>query len=785
MSFDAVTWEYYDTNFDPAEHQWGSFNLTSELLANYDIADINAAFDDEYAFILVTSDASEIGDTYRAELFDWADDGIGDLGGNGLMNYYSIYRAPWGIDYVTGDTMREITLSYSTSNCQLLRIGDPNGISNLFDHTPTLVVGDRHPGSDIKVTLITWQRVPDPRISVIEDTDGFNLSLTVPSLSEGGIHGGFVQVVDSISGYTHEIPYSYMVGTNLTMASGEVHTLADGNTALGPEYTPYDNGAMFCAPDDVTSTAYGQLGGHRTFLIEVPDVNATALFLKVDWENPGTVIDIYLKDTYDSSYWYGTTEGALVNETYNTVLYDTDNDPNMDEVDGRWYFEVFSKQLNGTDAYEEITVTAQWFTDIPVSTPAATWYANDVAPSTFGTNSTLSGDHVTINMTWSDLSVPNMPLYQVTSVNLDMLSGLFVERTGDVREPYADVWPINLDRTDTYVWEGIKGILESDNVRVRLAMQPQGDPSFAVYEWHDDNGDDVVDYPDEIGAGPFLSVDDGGSDFPESGSFLAPSDMDICVVVWTWLWQWSDAVHITYTLTVDTRSAIPVAAAGDTVEYDTFLFFGNVKKDLQLTAYTETDAYFYVEYTNVSFVNLFSPTCEVLTPNGAEDWSVGTHNITWTAEHVYGDSFTFQIRYSKDGGTYWETLGSGPMLYDAVNDYYYYTWLTTPIVATDEAIVEVTAYNNNTDYAGQYGLPSLWPGWSATDQSDDLFSLGSGSIPVVTTTPTTTPTTPPTTTPTTPPTQPPPVIDPLWLGLIAGIGVGVVVVLILFLVKKR
>jgi hypothetical protein len=29
------------------------------------------------------------------------------------------------------------------------------------------------------------------------------------------------------------------------------------------------------------------------------------------------------------------------------------------------------------------------------------------------------------------------------------------------------------------------------------------------------------------------------------------------------------------------------------------------------------------------------------------------------------------------------------------------------------------------------------------------------------------------------------IIDPLWIGLIAGIGAGVVVVLILFLVKKR
>ncbi|MHA2301974.1 MAG: hypothetical protein ACXACD_13595, partial [Candidatus Thorarchaeota archaeon] len=71
---------------------------------------------------------------------------------------------------------------------------------------------------------------------------------------------------------------------------------------------------------------------------------------------------------------------------------------------------------------------------------------------------------------------------------------------------------------------------------------------------------------------------------------------------------------------------------------------------------------------------------------------------------------------------------------------------------------------------------------SIPDMSDAVFSLGSGTIPEPTTTTTTMPTTPPTTTE---PPPPPPEIDPLLIGLIAGIGVGVVVVLILFLVKKR
>ncbi|MHA2118255.1 MAG: hypothetical protein ACW98J_04985, partial [Candidatus Thorarchaeota archaeon] len=96
---------------------------------------------------------------------------------------------------------------------------------------------------------------------------------------------------------------------------------------------------------------------------------------------------------------------------------------------------------------------------------------------------------------------------------------------------------------------------------------------------------------------------------------------------------------------------------------------------------------------------------------------------------------------------------------------------------------EVTAFDNDTAYAGQFGLPTLWPGNpSLPDTSADVFSLGSGTIPTPTTTTTTVPTTPTTTTE---PPPPPPPIDPLLFGLIAGIGVGVVVILILFLVKKK
>jgi hypothetical protein len=204
-----------------------------------------------------------------------------------------------------------------------------------------------------------------------------------------------------------------------------------------------------------------------------------------------------------------------------------------------------------------------------------------------------------------------------------------------------------------------------------------------------------------------------------------------------------------------------------------------------VTAYTGTEVAWQETLNAVTFGNFFNPTIELLAPLGGEDWSTGTHNVTFTAADANGDDILFQIRFSKDGGTYWETLYTGPVPYDSVNGYHYYSWTTTAILATDDALIEVTAFDNDTAYAGQFGLPTLWPGNpSVPDSSDDVFSLGSGTIPVITTPTTTTPTptTPPTTTE---PPPPPPAVDPLLIGLIAGIGVGVVVVLILFLVKKK
>ncbi len=50
---------------------------------------------------------------------------------------------------------------------------------------------------------------------------------------------------------------------------------------------------------------------------------------------------------------------------------------------------------------------------------------------------------------------------------------------------------------------------------------------------------------------------------------------------------------------------------------------------------------------------VFPQTITVNSPNGGEDWTVGTdHNITWTSSGVTG----VDIEYSTNGGTDWSSI---------------------------------------------------------------------------------------------------------------------------------
>jgi len=56
-------------------------------------------------------------------------------------------------------------------------------------------------------------------------------------------------------------------------------------------------------------------------------------------------------------------------------------------------------------------------------------------------------------------------------------------------------------------------------------------------------------------------------------------------------------------------------------------------------------------------VSAHAPTVEVLSPNGGEVWDGnGSFTVHWQADDLDGDSLTFRVQYSSDGGATWESL---------------------------------------------------------------------------------------------------------------------------------
>ncbi|HOW80542.1 MAG TPA: S8 family serine peptidase, partial [Verrucomicrobiota bacterium] len=99
--------------------------------------------------------------------------------------------------------------------------------------------------------------------------------------------------------------------------------------------------------------------------------------------------------------------------------------------------------------------------------------------------------------------------------------------------------------------------------------------------------------------------------------------------------------------------------------------------------------------------SLYNPSVTVTSPNGGENWMVGTaHNITWT---WLGAVNNVNIDYSIDGGTSWTSIATNQPNAGS------YSW-TVPTIATPQ--------NNCLVRVREYGCTT-----SVTDQSNAVFSI--------------------------------------------------------------
>jgi hypothetical protein len=775
-SFDVMTYMYNDTNqymynSTLGNPQYGTFNLSMYM------DDIFAGqfWDAPMVTVAAHDAAGAVAGGIR--LFDW-----NDTVDDGVMNYYNSTE--------DNDFVKLLTRCDNNFNQQYVKVADPDGMDDLFEYWPLLQVYDS--GHTVSITLVLWEKTMDTKVDITADGDDIDVTLTLPADVEPGIHAGFIKIENGA--FTHELPYSYMAGYELDGDVGTDEVVIDG---FGDEIEAFDNGLVHPCVSATDYPDYGQ----RNILLNIPDdyptKNRTVLVAKVEWENEGTAVDLYIKPTGDSffSQYVGTDEATFYpnEDTQNTIIYDFGG-----LMNGTYNLHYECSSWAGVDFWENVTITLQWYN---VSLPAAevdtVWWSRwDTDQVLFSDGETLVGDHVEILANWTLGSIGTLPEYAITRVNLEYLSGMYYE------SDWMDLVIPTTNPDDFF--NGVGGLLDQLSMHVVKGFAV-GDPVTATMDFT--NGDcDFMAWPGDVDSGSYSYSNNlfgsqaASSAHPEVATFTWESANDTMVVVALDY----DQQPGEWNIIVDTRSSIPFPETGSEVSHDTYDFLLNISKDIRLTAYTDTNVFWQVEVTGLTFQNFFSPNVEVLTPNGGEDWSTGLHNITWMAwDNNSDDIMTYRVQFSQNAGDTWMLLADG--LYDT-----YFEWDPAPFLAGDEWLIRVVATDNDTVYTGMpnpleptvtYTTPSGdvfvypnwigfdfgawnqedWPAFTGSDESDAVFTAGSQTQPTTTTT--TPPETTTTTTTTTP--EPPATIDPLLIGLIGGIGAGVVVVLILFLVKRK
>jgi len=119
--------------------------------------------------------------------------------------------------------------------------------------------------------------------------------------------------------------------------------------------------------------------------------------------------------------------------------------------------------------------------------------------------------------------------------------------------------------------------------------------------------------------------------------------------------------------------------------------------------------------------NNTAPTVTVLAPNGGETWTGGSvQNITWSMYDDFDSDLSVWIQYSIDAGSSWEDIPGAQNISLPVGNQTF-PW-TVPYVNTDYAQVEVEVMDSS--------------GATATDYSDDFFTIFTDAPFIVATDPT-------------------------------------------------
>ncbi len=615
---------------------------------------------------------------------------------------------------------------------------DLDGDIVLVIHDPIHDANQTAPGNDFTCTVIFWGFVEAPELAFDAGGDDNTVNFTLTAPAEVGIHAGYAMVFDGGSQVVR-IPYSYTVVANLTAAEGEVNTIVEG---YGDELRPYDNAMYGCMEEDPDDWDFRSLVVHS-------DWGAGYLGIRVIWEDTGN--DMYV--AVFSSQGMPLASGSGGTATTTAVIAEVAGD-------GDYYLLLHPIALNGTLGLPvEYDVEVMWYSDLGTKDVVVSYDATNLANPIVMANGadvvedTAEGDHVVINASYPAFELVNMPEYEVTGVTISFLAGVYYHETQDLVIPDGSYDPFSgaVD-LDQFGWMVVEGIKAGDTVDIEVDFT-NGDCDVMVW-WND------VDNTTWAYANNLVEDQMATGAHPEVGSFVAARAGDIAVGCFDY-----DLQPGTWTLTVDTRVGLDIPAIGPEVTYDTYTFLKNGSFQVLVSAVTDTNIEFDVNYPSFTFNNFFAP--EMLTVSVAGTGASKT--ISWTSSDLnLGDEHFYEVLVSPDSGVSYQLLATNITTGS-------YVWDSTSFLTRDTYRAEVRVYDNDpVENPDGIATGEYWMGLTDSLESS-VFSAGTITpTPVTTTTPTTTTG-----------VAPPPLIDPLIIGLIAGIGAGVVVVLILFLVKKR
>ncbi len=733
FTFTDTTFVYNDTL--TGELAYGYYNLRDQLgvinyttLLNYNYFTIAVSF---------SSDDLTAGNPWMF-LYDWVDNESAD----GIPNL-------WNGTY--GDELHRLTSAAADSNTNAMSWAVPRtttlgaellGNLTLVIHDPIHDVNASATGNDFTATVICWDIVSANNITFSDPGTEYtvNITLTVPGTPEYGIHQGFVYL--EVGNESLLLPYSFMCVPGLE-DEATTYTVAQDGDPL----EPYDDNVYGILGEDPGTWDF------RNFAVSISNDSAAYLGVRVVWENAGNDMAVEVLDMVGESLATGTAS------TISTTAV-------IAEISGSgiYYIFVHPVALEEAELPAAYTLEVMWYAEIPTADDIElTYTANDVpTPVPVNDLDTCVGDHVVLNARYPVFNLSGMPEYEVVSMDLQFLSGLYETKSGPLvtysgsYNPFTGA-PIDLTK---FAWERFDGIVSGDDVRLSVTFDI-GDCDVMV--WWADTDNATWTYTNNLVGDTMAS----GAN-PEEGNFIADRDGSIMVGIFNY-----DNEPGTYSVTVDTRAGSTVHADDRTVSYDTYQFLKNGSFSIIVSSYTPTNIDFEVNYARITFDNFFAPTMQSVTVTAQGS---NVFEVTWNAtDRNAGDDLYYEVYLSADSGLTYQLLDSNRTTTS-------YQWNSTDFLEKDTYRFKIVVYDNDPDQ-GIAAPGSYWTGMSDEMESED-FSAGAQTTPTTTTT-TTTPTPTTTTVTVTVTVTIPPPIDPLVAGTFGGLLVGVIVVLILYLLRKK